>query len=137
MRVWMVLKAVLSVWAVALPVRFIIEYFNGGIYKPCLFDVFFDWIPLLVFGWIVFLESIHRFYKSHNGFSKGLAPVVAELLLLLIVVGVCVLTYGFITSWMKNMFSRIDALTDEFNRLINQSVEEFKSRFWVVECLTD
>jgi len=64
MRIFYAFKAILSMWAVGIPIRFIVEYFRGSIYVPCLFDVGFDWIPLLTFGVLVFIESVYKFYKS-------------------------------------------------------------------------
>ena len=55
------LKVILATYPIGISLRFIVEFFRNGIYKPCLLDVLFDWIGLLISG-LVFLNIVIKQY---------------------------------------------------------------------------
>ena len=51
---------ILSMWPIAIGLRFIVACISNQIYIPNLFDLFFDWLILFIYG---FLSYTYFFYK--------------------------------------------------------------------------
>lgn len=43
----------------------------GWWYFPNTFDLLFDWVPLVMLGSILFLDSLLQFYRSKSGAKRG------------------------------------------------------------------
>ncbi|OYT25528.1 MAG: hypothetical protein B6U95_09075 [Thermofilum sp. ex4484_82] len=59
----MLLRLILSTWAIGIGARFIVAYLKGYLYEPNLFDVFFDWGVLVVSGLLTLVDEFVRFRK--------------------------------------------------------------------------
>ena len=54
----------LAVYPTGIGMRFVVEFFRGSLYKPCFFDVCFDWIPLIASGFLCFYLVWERYLED-------------------------------------------------------------------------
>lgn len=47
-------------------------------YQPNTFDLFFDWVPLMIFGSLIFYEGVRSFYIEKKSEQKGMKEITVQ-----------------------------------------------------------